>query len=240
MTITVLQLSDMHVTADPAAAVSGEYPELRLQLVLDAWHRTGESADLLLLTGDNTDDGSPDAYTRLAATLSTLGVPILAVPGNHDTATGVGLAFGDMAVVELDGWNIVGLDTCRPNQVHGTVDIPASVELIDALDKIPTVLAIHHPPMSRSNNAWFQLDGAAALLDVLAARPHVRAVVSGHLHDAFEFKGAGGLALLGCPSTLTAIDHDGDMFTIGANTPRGARILRLEDDGTMSSSLLVA
>ena len=84
------------------------------------------------------------------------------------------------------------------------------------------------------------LNGGDALLEALAARPHVKALVSGHLHDAFEFVGPNGLALLGCPSTLMAIGHEGNTFSIGVAAPTGARILRLSDDGTFTTSLLIA
>jgi len=85
-----------------------------------------------------------------------------------------------------------------------------------------------------------RLDGGEELLTALARRPEVRALISGHLHDPFDFEGPGGLALLGCPSTLAAIEHDGDSYEVQADGATGARILHLEDDGTMSSTLLFA
>ena len=64
--------------------------------------------------------------------------------------------------------------------------------------------------------------------------------MSGHLHDVFEFEGPNGLPLLGCPSTLMAIEHVGDRYTVGVDAPTGARILRLHDDGTFDTTILVA
>ena len=240
MTVTVLQISDTHFAATDGETVSGYQPATRLAAVLAAWAATGEIADLVLLTGDDADDGSPDAYTRLAAALAVLDTPILALAGNHDVAEAVTETFGGAEIAEVGAWRIVGLDSSRPNQSHGTVDVTAVCELLDALDDRPTVVAIHHPPVTRSTNAMFQLTGAPEFLDALAARPHVRAVVSGHLHEAFEYDGPGHLALLGCPSTLMAISHEGETYTIGADAPTGARILRLADDGSFTSSILQA
>jgi hypothetical protein len=67
----------------------------------------------------------------------------------------------------------------------------------------------------------------------------VRAVVSGHLHDPFDFETSAGTALLGCPSTFVAIGHDQDEFTILPEAPLGARVLHLNDDGTFGTSVLV-
>ena len=40
--------------------------------------------DLILLTGDVSEDGSPASYGRVSARLNTVGAPVLALPGNHD------------------------------------------------------------------------------------------------------------------------------------------------------------
>ena len=240
MTVTVLQISDTHFGATADQLVSGYHPEGRLGLVINAWQNTGETADLVLLTGDDTDEGTPAAYARLASALEALEAPVLALSGNHDVTEEVVKAFGGAEIAELGAWRIVGVNSTRPNEVHGTVDVEAVCELLDALDDRPTILAIHHPPVSRSTNVYFRLNGGDALLEALAARPHVKALVSGHLHDAFEFVGPNGLALLGCPSTLMAIGHEGNTFSIGVAAPTGARILRLSDDGTFTTSLLIA
>jgi Icc protein len=111
---------------------------------------------------------------------------------------------------------------------------------IDGVDGRPTVVAIHHPPLSPSTHEMFQLDGAGQLLTALEARPHIRAVLSGHLHEPFEYVAGGGLQLLGAPSTYTPIDHRDDTYVVPGTCATGARVLHLDDDGTLSSELLVA
>lgn len=240
MATTVLQLSDIHFAGSPDRLVEGHDPAARLEAVLDTWAARHGTADLVLLTGDNADDGSPEAYARLAPAVQRLAIPVLAVPGNHDVAHRVAVVFGTRRTAEVGTWRVVGLDSSRPDQIHGTIDVPAALRLLDDLDARPTVVAIHHPPVSPSTHEWFQLDGADALLDGLAARPHVRMVVSGHLHEAFEYEGPGQLSLLGCPSTLVGIRHRGESYEIGADIPTGARVLHLGDDGRFTSSLVAA
>lgn len=236
----VLQLSDIHLADAPGGLVAGRDADAQLAAVLGAWERLGEQADLVVLTGDNTDGAVPEAYARLAARLRVLDAPVLAVPGNHDVAGRVADAFGGEAVAEIGAWRVVGLDSARPGQVHGEVDVPAAMRLLDGLDDRPTVVAIHHPPVTPSTHEWFQLDGAAELLAGLRRRPHVRIVVSGHVHSAFEVDGARGLAFLGCPSTLVAIEHEGARYEIAPEGVTGARVLHLEDDGSFSSTVLAA
>jgi Icc protein len=240
VTVTVLQLSDTHLTDDPSGQVNGRDPEARPERVLRAWSADGRQADLVVLTGDNADDGSLAACRRLAEMLSGLGAPVVAVAGNHDLAGSVSTVFGPDTLFEVGAWRVVGLATERPGQVHGTLDVDAALARLDHLDTRPTVVALHHPPVTTSTNPMFQLGGAEDLLAGLARRRHVRAVVSGHLHEAFSFTGAGGLALLGAPSTLYGIRHEGDRYRLSADSPTGARVLTLEDDGICTSELLEA
>lgn len=240
MAAVVLQLSDTHLAADPSELVGGLSPDVRLSHVITKWRATWQSADLVLLTGDLADDGSASAYERLKEAVAPLGSRVLAISGNHDVPELVADYFGTATVVDLGRWLVVGLDTSRRNQIHGTLDVDAAMGLLDSLDGRPTVVAMHHPPKSRSTHEWFQLEGAPAFLDEIARRPHVQLVLSGHLHDAFEFALGAGSTLFGCPSTLLAMAHAGDHVEIGARAPTGARVLRLNDDGTASSALLIA
>ena len=58
--------------------------------------------DLLLITGDLTDIGSPEEYAWLRELLAPLAMPMFVVPGNHDEAARQfdGMAFGDITVRE--------------------------------------------------------------------------------------------------------------------------------------------
>jgi Icc protein len=236
----VLQLSDTHLTRTVGERVYDRDPDERVAKVLAAWHGTGEQADLVLLTGDLADDASAASCERLALAIAGLGVPVLALPGNHDDPAAVAATWGDDTIAEVEGWRILTADTTIPGQIHGAVDVPAVLARLDALDARPTVVAVHHPPLSRSTGDQFRLEGAAELLDGLAARPQVRAVVGGHLHDAVDLQGPDDLPVLLCPSTLMGIVHAGDQMQIDPGAPRGARVLHLADDGTLTSRVLQA
>jgi Icc protein len=236
--VTVLQLSDTHLRATPGDRAFGRDPDDQLARVLVAWAATGEVADLVLLTGDLADDGSVAGSDRLAAAVAAIGAPVLAIPGNHDLPEVVASTWGTTRVTNVGRWQVVGIDTTTPAQVYGTVDVAATMDLLDSLDPIPTVLALHHPPRSRSTADHFRLDGADELLAALAERPHVRVIVGGHLHDAVDLPGPSGPPVLGCPSAVMAITHDGDDMELAPHGPTGARVLHLADDGTFTSRIL--
>lgn len=79
-----------------------------------ALRRVAEQADLLLIAGDLTDNGRIEEFELVAGSLAAVGVPVVAVPGNHDRRclrrvamrqtlrdAGVVLLDGDSTVVEV-------------------------------------------------------------------------------------------------------------------------------------------
>ena len=151
--------------------------------------------------------------------VGALSPAVLAVAGNHDDPDNVHAVFGSTDTVDLGVWRVLGVESVIPGQDHGAVDVDALIRRLDQLDDRPTVLAIHHPPRSPSTNAMFQLIGADEMLAALRDRPHVRAVVSGHLHEAFERR-EGDLQLWGGPSAYYAIEHTGDRVPVGRRWDR--------------------
>ena len=229
--VTVLQLSDTHLVEDEPDPVDPASPDAGVRRTLAALG--DRRPDLVLITGDVTNDGSVEACRRLRALVEPLGAPILATPGNHDFPRTVTEAFGTADTIELGGWRIVTVDTTIVGHDDGQVDVEAFCSRLDAVDTRPTLVALHHPPVSPSTHAMFYLAGATELLDACAARPHVRGIVSGHLHEAFE-RTAGDIALVGCPSTWYAIVHEGDTYRLADDEFVGAHLFVLDDDGALS------
>jgi 3',5'-cyclic-AMP phosphodiesterase len=235
---TILQLADIHLRAD-GREVYGEDPARRLFAMLGACARELGAVDLVVLTGDQSDDGEPLALERLKRILARFDAPILAIPRNHDGPAVQRATFGDWKPAELAGWRVVGLDSSLPGEVHGAVDVSAVESLLDGLDERPTLLLVHHPPVPPTSHPWFQLEDAASLLACLAARPHVRAVLSGHAHCPFALR-RDALQSLGGPSTLAPFCFQGEQLTVGAGGPVGAQAVMLCEDGTLESRLIEA
>ena len=93
----IIHITDTHLvpagqtlhTLDPAA---------RLKRVLDDVNQTHPDADLVVLTGDLTQDGNPAAYALLKSLLSELSMPVRLLLGNHDARDNFRAAFPDHPV----------------------------------------------------------------------------------------------------------------------------------------------
>lgn len=205
-TVRVVQISDCHL--------GGTYQKpMRPADGLEATVRGLASTrpDLVLLTGDITDGGQHEAYREVAALLQPLQAPVLAVAGNHDDPDVMRSYFGAESELHVDAWRIMTVDTYLPGEVHGAVDVGALLRRLGPDTGRPTLLAMHHPPITPSSNPWFQLGGGAELVAALAGRTDVRIVVGGHLHDVWRMV-CGDVTYLGAPSTWYSLDHVGDAW----------------------------
>ncbi len=227
---TVLQISDTHLRAEPSTSPHNN-SDARLQATIDAVRDV--HPDLVLLTGDLADDGSLAALQRVQTMVDVLSSPVLAVAGNHDDIDNVRAVFGSTDMAEVGSWRVLAVESAIPGHEHGSIDVEELMGRLDRLDDRSTLIAIHHPPRSPSTLGIFQLIGADQMLAALRLRHHVGAVVSGHLHEAFDDRD-GDLQLCGCPSTFYALENRGDDCRTADDGLVGAQVLTLGDDGSFS------
>jgi 3',5'-cyclic-AMP phosphodiesterase len=224
----IAQISDTHLREQPADLADLLGPDACLERTVDAL-RT-HSPDAVLLTGDIADDASPEGMTRVRTIVERLGVPIIATPGNHDVTAQVEQVFGRTSV-SVPGWEMVVVNTVIPATEHGSVDIEMLAEQLARTEGRPTLIAMHHPPIS--THRWFQLDGASEMVRLVAQHRNVKAVVSGHLHQAFAVQ-IDHVSYIGCPSAWYAIAHTGHTWVEAKDGLVGANLYELNADGTFA------
>lgn len=82
-TFKVIQISDFHLQQDAAATLFNQInTDATFLAVLDKVK--AEKPDLILATGDLSQDGSIESYTRLKAYLSVVKCEVYTIYGNHD------------------------------------------------------------------------------------------------------------------------------------------------------------
>lgn len=195
---TIIHVSDPHFLAG-GARLGGRYDvETTFARTLDAIRAVHPSPAAIVITGDLTDLGEPDAYRRLRAAVEPvadeLGAPIVWVAGNHDERPALRAGLLDAppteepvtGVWDLDGLRLVALDTSVPGWHHGDLD-SAQLAWLESILATPaphgTLLAMHHPP----------LPSHLPLFDILELRHQdelaavirgsdVRGILAGHLH----------------------------------------------------------
>lgn len=198
MVYVIAQLSDLHVggpnegSGDRFSAALGEINEMARQ------------PDLVLLTGDNTHDGTDQQWQEVKDRLAALRAPWVAINGNHDstiveTAGHRSVAAGPLHLVLLDTSSNVFSD-----EDAKWLDAELSAHAADRI-----VIAIHHPPFE--TGIWWMdcvgLRGAEQFEKVVRRHPQVVQVVAGHVHRVIHTNW-GGCSLWVCPSTSITVAGD--------------------------------
>jgi 3',5'-cyclic AMP phosphodiesterase CpdA len=188
----VLHLSDLHLGRRDSFEPFDALPELVARV----------EPELLLTTGDLSHRGKPEQLERARGLLDGLGLPLLAVPGNHDipytfparfTRTfepwrGV---FGDPEPVHSSpGLVVVGVNSVRPwRHQSGALDDDQVGGAVEKLRAVPPqafkIVALHHhlaaPPWRAKRKR--PLGRRDQVLQALA-EAGAELVVSGHVHQA--------------------------------------------------------
>lgn len=205
----ILQITDCHLSADPDARYRGEDARANLAALLT--RARAFRPDMLLASGDLSEDASPASYRALQACLGLVDAPVLSLPGNHDDAALLAECFpgsplATPALSEHGGWQIIRLNSCLPDRPEGRLSrrmLRGLERILGAADGKPKLVALHHQPVA-VGSAWidrYPLLEADAFLRLTDACADVRAVVWGHVHQAFDGRRC-GTAMLGGPSSV--------------------------------------
>ncbi|MDX2232697.1 MAG: 3',5'-cyclic-AMP phosphodiesterase [Leptolyngbyaceae cyanobacterium bins.349] len=243
--ILVAQITDTHLFAHTEQRLLGLPTQESLQAVLQQVKSLNSQPDLLLLTGDLSQDGSAQSYERLQQMICPLGIPAYWLPGNHDNPTMMAqvLTRSPMSPkksLHVGGWHILLLDSSVPGCVHGELTQASlnwlDYELSQTQDE-PALITFHHPPFQVGSD-WMDgigLRNAKALFTVCDRHPRVRLVLFGHIHQEFT-QHRHGVAYLGTPSTCIQFKPNSTNFALDEEQP-GLRLTRLFPDGTWDSSI---
>ncbi len=242
--LTVVQITDPHLFAEADECLLGWPTRPSFERVLAA--ALAEDPDLLLLTGDVSQDGSKASYRAAASLVRAAGVPCGWVPGNHDDAAAMkpvltGPPFLDGPVIDVGAWRFVLVDSHIPGEVSGEIGPGQRLEIERAITSEPSrpvCLVLHHPPLA-TGSGWLDplgLRDADALLALVNRHRNVRLVLFGHVHQEVDAR-HGEARLLACPSTCIQFAPRSADFALG-NEPPGYRVLRLTDDGRVDTAVV--
>lgn len=244
--LRLVQISDCHVSAAPGADYRGQNALRGLTGLLPA---IGESEpDAILLTGDVSEDGSPASYARVAALLAPFGIPLLALPGNHDVPDVMMRYFpqgpwsGPLLRAAGD-WLLVALDSTAPGAIDGAFAADYLDRLGRGLRRSPArhvLVALHHQPVPVAS-PWidrYALREPGPFLDLLERDGRVRGVTWGHVHQDFRSE-RGGMVMLGSPSSAANGIPGGEKFALDPAGP-ACRWFELDSGGGVETGILRA
>lgn len=200
----IAQMTDIHIGFAPDEKPE-EYNRIRFRATLARLLEGPNKPDMLVLSGDITDNGDLDSFEKTAALLADCPFPVWPMVGNHDTREALVEAFPQVSpdggflhcAIDGNGLRVLLLDTLEPGR-HGGAFCEARAEWLtaqlDAHPDTPTLIFMHHPPVVSGiewmdpapDEGWIERFGAA-----VEGRKQILAIHCGHLHRplATTFRG---------------------------------------------------
>lgn len=242
----LVQLTDSHLFGEPDTAMLGVNTDASLRAVLRQIEADGKHPDLLLATGDLSQDGEAAAYRRFADILRASPAldraQIRCLPGNHDLPAVLRqeLPQWSAPVTDVGAWRIVTLDTTVPGSNAGHLPDSQLDMLEAALAEAPdrhTLIAMHHNPMQIDSH-WhdsMMIDNPQALFKQLTHWPQARVLLWGHVHHEFDRR-RHNLRMLATPSTCFQFSIRDGKHVVDNMAP-GYRWIKLYQDGSMATGV---
>lgn len=243
--LCVAQVTDIHLFANPSQELLGLPTAQSFQVVLEQLQQLSPEPDLLLLTGDLSQDGKPESYQYLQDHLKPLGIPTYWLPGNHDNPAVMEQVLNQTPIssqksFSAGGWQFLLLNSSVSGCVHGQLSLESlewlELQLQQTRER-PTLVSLHHPPLL-VNSDWLDrstLKNSQELLTVIDRHPQVRLVVCGHIHQELE-RSRHDVHYLGCPSTCFQFMPQTDKFCLDKTDP-GFRLIYLYPDGSFQTQV---
>ena len=247
--LSIAQLTDIHLFEDIEGYLLGIQTEASFQAILSEIKRTLPQLDLLLITGDLTQDGSPNSYVRLRRSLNSFGIPAYCIAGNHDDfhlmQTHLPSEYVHLSrSLDVGKWRVLLLSSVVVGEVHGYLAASELIwleETLKAHSDRPTLISFHHPAVPLGSQ-WIDdicLENQDEFWAICDRYPQIEVVLNGHAHQAFDQiyeTPHNSVRCLVTPSTCIQFQPQNQKFQIDNQSP-GFRHLRLYADGSMETEV---
>lgn len=250
----MLQITDCHLLPEVGAKIYGADTFRSLGSVLQSALALPERPDLVVATGDLSEDGSDASYQRLRQILLDAGLPVYVIAGNHDSVEAmrrslVGGAIRMVPWLDAGAWRVVFVDSKVAGESYGYLEkaeLRRLGETLSADSERPAIVCLHHSPIRPCPSTGCHLKNDDEFIAVLDLHANARAVLAGHSHVELERR-IQHATLLTTPATSSQcvhaqagepVDHQDFWSSHRFDASRhGFRMLSLHRDGRFDSSV---
>jgi 3',5'-cyclic AMP phosphodiesterase CpdA len=217
------QISDPHLSLPGGRLFDGYDADAAFSAVLERVAGFEPRPDIVLLTGDLTENGSAEEYANFNRLIAGFDLPMVAIPGNHDrraafaaalAPTGIAIGAAPWFHLTVEGWplRLIGLDSLGGDgESRGMICSERLKWLAERLaeDDGPTLLFLHHQPFTTGIpfvDANVCVNGDR-LGDLSATHPNTVGVLCGHIHRPVQRAWANTIGMI-CPGVAWQVPLD--------------------------------
>lgn len=236
----IIQISDCHLFGDKNRKINGSNSYYNLRKVFNRIIGLKDKPKLIVVSGDLSQDCTFESYQHLANFLHETKIEYCLLPGNHDDVDVLNKVFDYKFVknrvdyfFEFHGWLIYIIDTSVYPNDNGELSqdqILIFEHIIQQNKHLPSVIFMHHHPVL-VNSSWIDkmiLKDADNFNKIIKSNPQIKAVLFGHIHQAFETM-INGTFYGSAPATCYQVKPNTEKFTI-ETINAGYRLIELEDN----------
>lgn len=196
----IIQITDTHLFSSDELTIFGVKSNSKFNEVIKKINDTEiHDTDIIFLTGDISQDETPESYKKAAKKLSTLNVPIYWIPGNHDDTKqmkkifSITKNFNSNVCASFNHWQFIFLNTKLDGTNEGYLSQSELIMLKNQLAEIPAdkkiVIVMHHHPAAVGTPLIDQyiLQNKQAFWDIVIGT-NVELIICGHVHGDYRFE----------------------------------------------------
>ena len=198
--VKIIQITDTHFFADDNLEMYGVKPNIKFREVMSRMiNEDLHDADMILLTGDMSQDETAESYQKIANHFCNFDIPIYWIPGNHDHNENMEAVFQStrnfyrVESLSLTDWHLIFLNT----KINGREDGCLTQAELDMLRREITAtlsckkiaIIMHHHPfpvntplidnyiLKNRQDFWNIVNGSG-----------VELIICGHVHGDYSIK----------------------------------------------------
>lgn len=193
----IAQISDLHITKKGTSAYDIVPTSKNLAHCIKHINELSPTVDVVLVTGDITNEGLAEETEYAKAILDNLDAPYFVTPGNHDNRKHFENVFGETHLSLENGFinyainnyelRMISLDSVNTGTSGGKICKARAEWLDNELSKDlhkPTIIFMHHPPL-KYGIIETDIDGFIGdndLGEVIQKHSSIKAILCGHIH----------------------------------------------------------
>ncbi len=243
----IVQISDTHLFSDASTGkLLGLNTAQSYEAVLELVSMAPKKPEAVILTGDLSQDETPAAYHYLSDSIEkNFDCPVYWIPGNHDDPDLIKKIlvkppFKQEKAVLWGHWLFVLLNTHYSKHVEGHLSKNELSQLdfyLSQHQEQNVAIIMHHPPVSVGSK-WvdnLRLNNADQFFEIVDRYLHVKAIICGHVHQAFETVRK-NVKIMTTPSTCIQFKTNSTNFALDKLNP-GYRWFDFNPDGTFNTGV---
>ncbi len=194
----IVQISDLHIVEKGQKTLGVAPMAENLSKAIAHINQLLPQPDLVLATGDITNNLTLAEAEHAVQLLNELNCPYFVIPGNHDNREVLLQAFSGPAIpgcfegminytIENHPVRLIGVDSTKPNTVGGHMCQKRldwlEAQLNEELKK-PTIIFMHHPPVKAGvlEADYDGFVGASELGAIVEKFTNIERIICGHIH----------------------------------------------------------